>query len=94
MSSPRAGRSRGFKVIAGSVAVVGIAVLVIALFYSFNAPNRDAQFRQGCRKSGGAVVVMSSKTIGLAMGAPQTHYLLGCRQPDGKISSTYTSSQR
>lgn len=94
MSSTRARRSRRFKVIAGSLAVLGVVVLGVALVISFNAPNRDARFRQGCRKSGGVVVVISSKTIGLAMGAPETHYLLGCRQPGGKIVSTFTSSQR
>jgi hypothetical protein len=94
MSSTHARRSRTFKIVAGSLAVLGVAVLAIALVVSFNAPNRGAQFRQGCEKSGGTVVVMSSKTIGLAMGAPETHYLLGCRQPGGKITSTYTSSQR
>jgi hypothetical protein len=75
--------------------VVVIVAATVAIVVSVGAPDRYAAFRRACfAGQGDSVVVLSSKTHGSAMGAPETRYELGCRQSTGKIISTYESNHR
>lgn len=87
-------RSRRFRWLILAVAILAIAGIVVAVIISFTAPNRYAAFRRKCLAvRGNSVVVLSTKTHGVAMGAPETIYNLGCRQAGGQITSTYESNQ-
>jgi hypothetical protein len=87
-------RSRRFKLLILAFVILAIAGIAVAVIVSFTAPDRNAAFRRKCLAvRGNSVVVLSTKTHGVAMGAPQTIYKLGCRQASGQITSTYESNQ-
>ncbi len=73
------------------VAIVGLAVTIYA---SFHSGNSYESFRRSCLASAGnSVVMVSQSTHGAYMGGPQTSYTMGCKKPDGTVTSTAKTSK-
>jgi hypothetical protein len=75
----------------GALLVVGLA---IAVYASFHAVNPYEKFKHNCLASAGASVVqLSVQTHAQYMGGPAMTYTMGCRQPDGSVTTTAKTSK-
>jgi hypothetical protein len=86
---------RGFARLA---VIIVIAVVVIggvgAAIAGFHRPNHYRDFRRRClAQAGTSVVVVGESSRNVAMGAAVKQYTMGCRQANGTISSTVTTSK-
>lgn len=81
-------------VIAAAVVIVA-AVVVVVTFLAASGSESYATFRRQCLAvDGSSVITLSTTRRDLAMGAPETDDHLGCRGPNGTITSRFTLSRQ
>jgi hypothetical protein len=77
-----------------ALGVVAIAALAVTVYASFHAGNSYESFRRSClANAGNSVVIVSQSAHSAYMGGPQTSYTMGCKQPNGSVTSTAKTSK-
>jgi hypothetical protein len=87
--------SHRWKLILFLAGAVAVALLIIAIFVSFNRGDQYQAFRNRCLAGAGNSLVTLTTTVRVVtMGAPETGYKMGCRQKNGTIIATIETNHQ